>query len=89
MRREQRSRRLHAQVARAGCTRWPPPRTSSLLPLIPLQGSPLPEELLAGELRGSPGFAGNRQITILVPSSPPTNDLGKFLTLPEPPFPHL
>ena len=67
MRREQRSRRLHAQVAHAGHR-----RTSSLLPLLPLQGSPLPEELLAGELRGSPGFAGNRQITILVPSSPPT-----------------
>ena len=48
------TRRLHAQVARAGCTRWLQPWTSSLLPLLPLQRPPLPEELLARELQGGP-----------------------------------
>ena len=56
------------QFTRVGCTRRPQPRTSSLLPLLPLQGPPLPEELLARELQGGPRIC--RQQTNNNPGAP-------------------
>ena len=60
------TRRLHAQVAHAGCSlgrlAFSP---SSLCKGLPCLRSFWPESS-----RGDPGFAGNRQITILVPPDP-------------------